>query len=176
MRGICKRFPGVQALQDAGLEVLPGEVHVLLGENGAGKSTLVKILCGQYAADSGGMTFAGQSIRPASPLEAERLGLVMIHQEFNLVPGLTVAENVFLGHEPTRAGLIRSEAMREGAQRLLSRRGGARGSRARPAVRRGPQDLPRLHQLRTAHRGRPPDPRDAPVAGVSRARGRSRTG
>jgi ribose transport system ATP-binding protein len=121
MRGICKRFPGVQALQDAGLEVLPGEVHVLLGENGAGKSTLVKILCGQYAADSGGMTFAGQSIRPASPLEAERLGLVMIHQEFNLVPALTVAENVFLGHEPTRGGLIRIEAMREGARQLLAK-------------------------------------------------------
>jgi ribose transport system ATP-binding protein len=101
MRGICKRFPGVQALQDAGLEVSPGEVHVLLGENGAGKSTLMKILCGQYAADSGSVEFAGQTIEPTSPLAAERQGLVMIHQEFNLVPGLTVAENVFLGHEPT---------------------------------------------------------------------------
>jgi ABC-type sugar transport system ATPase subunit len=121
MQGICKRFPGVHALRAAELEVVPGEVHVLLGENGAGKSTLVKILCGQYGADSGSITFAGEAIRPASPLEAERLGLVMIHQEFNLVPGLTVAENVFLGHEPTRAGLIRSEAMREGAQRLLGR-------------------------------------------------------
>ena len=121
MHGICKRFPGVQALRDAELEVVPGEVHVLLGENGAGKSTLVKILCGQYAADSGSMTFAGEAIRPASPLEAERLGLVMIHQEFNLVSGLTVADNVFLGHEPTRGGLIRSEAMRDGARRLLGK-------------------------------------------------------
>jgi ribose transport system ATP-binding protein len=121
MRGICKRFPGVQALQDAGLEVLPGEVHVLLGENGAGKSTLMKILCGQYAADSGVVTFAGQAIRPASPLEAELRGLVMIHQELNLVPGLTVAENVFLGHEPTRGGLIRSDAMREGSHHLLAK-------------------------------------------------------
>jgi ribose transport system ATP-binding protein len=121
MHGICKRFPGVQALRDAELEVVPGEVHVLLGENGAGKSTLVKILCGQYAADSGSITFAGEAIRPASPLEAERLGLVMIHQEFNLVSGLTVAENVFLGHEPTRAGLIRNEAMREGTRRLLAK-------------------------------------------------------
>ncbi len=120
MRGICKRFPGVQALQDAGLEVSRGEVHVLLGENGAGKSTLVKILCGQYAADSGSVVFAGQTIEPASPLEAERQGLVMIHQEFNLVPGLTVAENVFLGHEPTRAGLIKSEAMRRESRRLLA--------------------------------------------------------
>jgi ribose transport system ATP-binding protein len=121
MRGICKHFPGVQALQDAELEVLPSEVHVLLGENGAGKSTLMKILCGQYAADSGVVTFAGQTIRPASPLEAELRGLVMIHQELNLVPGLTVAENIFLGHEPTRGGLIRSEAMREGSQHLLAK-------------------------------------------------------
>ncbi len=121
MRGICKRFPGVQALEDAELEVLPGEVHVLLGENGAGKSTLMKVLCGQYLADSGVVTFAGQNIRPASPLEAELEGLVMIHQELNLVPGLTVAENVFLGHEPTRAALIRSEAMREGSRRLLAK-------------------------------------------------------
>jgi ribose transport system ATP-binding protein len=121
MRGICKRFPGVQALQDAELEVLPGEVHVLLGENGAGKSTLVKILCGQYTADAGVVTFEGETIRPTSPLEAERLGLVMMHQEFNLVPGLTVAENIFLGHEPTRGGLIRLEAMREGARHLLAK-------------------------------------------------------
>ena len=121
MHGICKRFPGVQALRDAELEVLPGEVHVLLGENGAGKSTLVKILCGQYGADSGSITFAGEAIRPASPLDAERVGLVMIHQEFNLVSGLTVADNVFLGHELTRGGLIRSEAMREAARRLLGK-------------------------------------------------------
>ena len=119
MRGICKRFPGVQALQDAELEVVPGEVHVLLGENGAGKSTLVKVLCGQYPGDSGSVTFEGQAIKASSPLEAERLGFVMIHQEFNLVPGLTVAENVFLGHEPTRGGLIQGDAMRQGAQDLL---------------------------------------------------------
>ena len=121
MQGICKRFPGVQALQDAGVEVVPGEVHVLLGENGAGKSTLVKILCGQYAADSGSVVLAGRTIRPASPLEAEREGLVMIHQEFNLVPGLTVAENLFLAHEPTRVGLIDGEAMRRESRYLLGR-------------------------------------------------------
>jgi ribose transport system ATP-binding protein len=121
MSGICKRFPGVQALQEADLEVLPGEVHVLLGENGAGKSTLVKVLCGQYIADSGSVTFAGEVGQPVSPLEAERRGLIMIHQEFSLVAGLTVAENVFLGHEPTQAGIIRSEEMRAGARRLLER-------------------------------------------------------
>ncbi len=119
MHGICKRFPGVQALQDASLQVLPGEVHVLLGENGAGKSTLMKILCGQYAPDAGTVTLAGRAIRPATPLEAERLGLVMIHQELNLVPGLTVAENIYLGHEPTRNGLILGESLRRGARELL---------------------------------------------------------
>jgi len=121
MAGIDKRFPGVQALKTAGLEVLPGEVHVLLGENGAGKSTLMKVLCGQYAADGGELEFNGSSIRPTGPLDAERLGLVMIHQELNLVPGLTVAENIFLGHEPTTGGLIGDRAMADGARDLLSR-------------------------------------------------------
>jgi ribose transport system ATP-binding protein len=119
MRGISKRFPGVQALQDASLDVLPGEVHVLLGENGAGKSTLMKILCGQYAADAGTVTLEGRAIRPTNPLEATRSGLVMIHQELNLVPGLSVAENIFLGHEPTRSGLIHGESMRRRARELL---------------------------------------------------------
>ncbi|MBD3850852.1 MAG: sugar ABC transporter ATP-binding protein, partial [Acidobacteria bacterium] len=113
MTGVCKRFPGVQALQDATLEVSPGEVHVLLGENGAGKSTLMKVLCGQYAADNGKITFGDRTIAPESPIEAERLGLVIIHQELNLIPGLTVAENIFLGHEPTRGGFILGEVMRE---------------------------------------------------------------
>jgi len=111
MSGICKRFPGVQALQDAALDVSAGEVHVLLGENGAGKSTLMKVLCGQYAADAGAVMLAGEAISPASPLEAEAYRLIMIHQELNLVPGLTVAENIFLGHEPTSLGLIRTEEM-----------------------------------------------------------------
>jgi ribose transport system ATP-binding protein len=121
MRGICKRFPGVQALQNAELEVIPGEVHVLLGENGAGKSTLMKVLCGQHPPDIGDVELAGVSIRPDSPLEAGRLGLVMIHQELNLVPGLTVAENIFLGNEPATGGLIRGEEMRHRSRELLGR-------------------------------------------------------
>jgi ribose transport system ATP-binding protein len=121
MRGVCKRFPGVQALQDATLDVAPGEVHVLLGENGAGKSTLMKVLCGQYAADEGDISLAGQAIEPESPIEAERLGLVMIHQELNLIPGLTVAENIFLGHEPTRGGFILGDVMRQTSAELLRR-------------------------------------------------------
>jgi ribose transport system ATP-binding protein len=121
MTGICKGFPGVQALQNASLEVVPGEVHVLLGENGAGKSTLMKVLCGQYVADHGTISFAKRPIAPESPIEAERLGLVMIHQELNLIPGLTVAENIFLGHEPTRGGLILGDAMRQISAELLRR-------------------------------------------------------
>jgi ribose transport system ATP-binding protein len=121
MSGIDKHFPGVQALKSAGLEVLPGEVHVLLGENGAGKSTLMKILCGQYAADAGEVVFAGSVVEPTGPLEAERLGLVMIHQELNLVPGLTVAENIFLGHEPTAGGVIADGQMSSESRDLLRR-------------------------------------------------------
>ena len=123
MTGICKRFPGVQALQDAALEVETGEVHVLLGENGAGKSTLMKVLCGQYMADDGNISFANQTIAPENPIEAERLGLVMIHQELNLIPGLTVAENIYLGHEPTRGGFILSDVIRQTSAELLRRVG-----------------------------------------------------
>jgi len=121
MRGICKRFPGVQALLDADLEVEAGEVHVLLGENGAGKSTLMKVLCGQHVADAGTITFQGRTITPERPLDAARYGLVMIHQELNLIPGLTVSENIFLGHEPTSGGLIRDDVMREVSRELLHR-------------------------------------------------------
>ena len=123
MQGISKRFPGVQALQEASLEVLTGEVHVVLGENGAGKSTLMKVLCGQHRPDAGTVTFLDRRIAPSSPQEAERLGLAMIHQELSLVPGLTVAENIFLGREPTSNGLIGSSSMTSQARELLRRLG-----------------------------------------------------
>ena len=100
---------------------MAGEVHVLLGENGAGKSTLMKVLCGQHRKDSGTITFSGQTLEPTSPLAAEQLGLIMIHQELNLVPGLTVAENIFLGHEPTSMGLTREDAMRRDSRRCFAR-------------------------------------------------------
>jgi len=123
MRGISKAFPGVQALSDARMELRPGEVHVLLGENGAGKSTLMKILCGQYPGDSGAVELDGEQIALSSPHEAEKLGLIMIHQELNLVGGLTVAQNIYLGHEPTNWGLIDGARMRQGARDLLRRLG-----------------------------------------------------
>jgi inositol transport system ATP-binding protein len=97
---ISKRFPGVQALDDASLEVLPGEIHALLGENGAGKSTLIKILSGAQLPDSGTIEFGGQSLTFVSPHDAQRRGIVTIYQEFTLTPNMTIAENVFIGREP----------------------------------------------------------------------------
>jgi ribose transport system ATP-binding protein len=100
MSGIVKRYPGVVALDGVDFEVRRGEVHVLLGENGAGKSTLVKILAGAVRRDAGAMEIEGRSCDLATPREARAAGVSIIYQEFNLVPGLTVAENIFLGREP----------------------------------------------------------------------------
>src|ERR1700730_17905543 len=97
---IGKRFPGVQALDNAGLVVLPGEIHALLGENGAGKSTLINILSGAQQPDSGTIEFGGQRITVISPHDAQRRGIVTIYQEFTLAPNMTIAENVFIGREP----------------------------------------------------------------------------
>jgi len=102
--GITKRFPGVVALNDVCFDVRAGEVHALLGENGAGKSTLMKILAGVYKADEGHVLLEGRQCDPASPLEAKRLGIVLVHQELSLVPEMTVAENIFLGSLPRRLG------------------------------------------------------------------------
>lgn len=123
MQGISKAFPGVQALQDAQLELRRGEVHVLLGENGAGKSTLMKVLCGQYPADSGTIDLDGQRVAPSSPHTAQQLGIIMIHQELNLVPSLSAAQNIFLGHEPTRLGVFDADTMRNTSRELLGRLG-----------------------------------------------------
>lgn len=97
---IRKRFSGVQALDDAGLEMLPGEIHALLGENGAGKSTLIKILSGAQQPDSGTIEFSGQTVVMVSPHDAQRRGIATIYQEFTLAPNMTIAENVFIGREP----------------------------------------------------------------------------
>jgi ribose transport system ATP-binding protein len=120
MQGITKRFPGVVALDDVSLEVLPGELHAICGENGAGKSTLMKILSGVYQPDAGGMVLAGESVHFANTREAERAGIAIIHQELALVDDLPVLANVFLGRERrNRFGLLDERSMaRETAQLL----------------------------------------------------------
>src|SRR5262245_4860076 len=102
MRGIRKAFPGVVALDGVDLTLYPGEVHVLLGENGAGKSTLMKILSGAYRKDSGDILIGGRDANIQSPRDALARGIRIIYQELNLVPHLSVAENIFLGAAPTR--------------------------------------------------------------------------
>jgi rhamnose transport system ATP-binding protein len=103
LRDISKSFPGVRALDDVSFDVLPGEVHALLGENGAGKSTLIKIVSGVYPPDSGDLEVDGQSAHFSSPGEAQTKGIATIYQEFSLYSELTVAENIFAGHMPRTA-------------------------------------------------------------------------
>ena len=99
---INKHFPGVHALKDAQFDVRRGEVHALLGENGAGKSTLIKIVSGVYPPDTGEMTLDGQSVHFTNPREAQQAGIATIYQELGLYPELSVAENIFMGHAPTK--------------------------------------------------------------------------
>ena len=106
MAGIAKSFPGVQALRGVDFTVGRGEVHALLGENGAGKSTLLKILAGAQHPDAGSITFDGAERQLANPHAAQQLGIVTIYQEFNLIPTLSVAENVFVGRLPVRLGRV----------------------------------------------------------------------
>ena len=123
VEGIRKSFPGVLALDGVDFDLHRGEVHVLLGENGAGKSTLIKMLSGAYRPDGGRILVDGQEIRIRSAQDAERAGIATIYQEFNLVPDLTVAENIFLGRQPRRFGLVDRGRMEAAAQKLLTRVG-----------------------------------------------------
>ena len=99
MRGVCKRFPGVVALDRVDFDLRAGEVHVLLGENGAGKSSLMKVLCGAYRADAGEFYYKGEPVAINSAADAQKLGIAVIFQEFSLVPFLNVSQNIFLGRE-----------------------------------------------------------------------------
>ncbi len=121
IRGLGKSFPGVRALQGVDFTVRRGEIHALMGENGAGKSTLIKVLTGVYHRDSGDTRLDGQSIRPGSPREAEACGISTVYQEVNLIPHLSVAENICLGRQPTVFGFVRWRAIRERAERALRR-------------------------------------------------------
>jgi len=123
MQAIRKSFPGVLALDDASLEVEPGEVHVLLGENGAGKSTLMKILSGSLRKDSGRISLDGAEVEIQGPRHAQQLGIRTIYQELNLVPPLSAAANIFLGDEPGRWGVLDRRAAEREAARLLQELG-----------------------------------------------------
>ncbi|WP_343216601.1 sugar ABC transporter ATP-binding protein [Deinococcus aestuarii] len=118
--GISKRFGPVEVLRDVSFGVRRGEVHALLGENGAGKSTLVKILGGYHAPSAGSVLLEGQPVHFTSSRDAEARGIVLIHQEFNLAEDLTVAQNIYLGHEPGSV-LIDDRAMEAGARAALER-------------------------------------------------------
>jgi ribose transport system ATP-binding protein len=129
VRGVSKAFPGVQALDNVDFEVYPGEVLALLGENGAGKSTLMKILSGAYHMDKGEIWLRGQQVTPQDPHHAQKLGISIIYQEFNLTPNQNVATNIFLGREPYEKGLgglvrfVDRRSMRREAAKLLERVG-----------------------------------------------------
>ncbi len=121
IKGLSKSFPGVNALQSVDLTVRAGEVHALMGENGAGKSTLIKVLTGFYARDAGDIIFDGRSFNVASPVEATRDGISTVYQEINLIPGLSVAENICIGREPKRFGLIDWPRVRKRAKAALKK-------------------------------------------------------
>ncbi|WP_328446296.1 sugar ABC transporter ATP-binding protein [Streptomyces sp. NBC_00386] len=124
MSGITKSFPGVRALDGVDLDVQAGEVHCLLGQNGAGKSTLIKVLSGAHQPDTGTIAWHGEPVTLRSPIAAMRLGIATIYQELDLVEGLSVAENVHLGHEPTTAGfVVRGRAARTATALLFKRLG-----------------------------------------------------
>ncbi|HZZ42402.1 MAG TPA: sugar ABC transporter ATP-binding protein [Tepidisphaeraceae bacterium] len=121
MRGIRKVYPGVRALDGVDFLVRVGEVHALLGENGAGKSTLIKVMTGATRRDGGEILLAGKEIWPGSTKEAQEAGISTVYQEINLVPTLSVAENLFLGREPRRLGMIRWGQVKKRARAALER-------------------------------------------------------
>ncbi|MCQ9388178.1 sugar ABC transporter ATP-binding protein [Brevibacterium sp. 50QC2O2] len=130
IRGASKSFPGVKALDAVDLDLYPGEVLALIGENGAGKSTLMKLLSGVYSPDAGEFFVDGQQVTIEDTKRAEELGIAIIHQEFNLIDDLTVAQNIYLGREPRRGPFISDAAMIRDAQALFDRLGLALDPRA----------------------------------------------
>ena len=119
--GITKHFPGVLALDDVSVEFFPGEVHAVVGENGAGKSTLMKVLAGAYRPDSGTILLDGRPVVFNHPSEAQAAGISIIYQEFNLLAERTVMENIFLGREPNRFGVIDYGQLEEDTRAVLKR-------------------------------------------------------
>jgi ribose transport system ATP-binding protein len=123
LAGVRKEFPGVVALDNVHFELRRVEVHAICGENGAGKSTLMKIISGVYQPTAGTIRYKGEEVRYASPRESEAAGIAIIHQELNLVPHLTVAENIFLSREPRRGPFVDRRKLKAGAKACLDRLG-----------------------------------------------------
>jgi simple sugar transport system ATP-binding protein len=119
VKGLTKSFTATQALSDVDFTLYPGEVHAVLGENGAGKSTLIKLITGVYRKDTGIILIEGQEVEPHSPREAQELGISAVYQEINLVPTLSVAENIFLGRQPMFFGFVNMRAANRKADELL---------------------------------------------------------
>ena len=119
-KGICKYFPGVKALENVDFSLRKGEIMALLGENGAGKSTLVKTLTGVYQRDGGEITLDGQSISPQNTAHAQHLGIGTVYQEVNLLPNMSVMDNLFIGNEPKKWGFVDRKTMAEKARRIVT--------------------------------------------------------
>lgn len=118
--GLSKFFPGVKALDNVNFSLRRGEIMALLGENGAGKSTLIKALTGVYHADRGTIWLEGQAISPKNTAHAQQLGIGTVYQEVNLLPNMSVADNLFIGREPRRFGLLRRKEMEARATALMA--------------------------------------------------------
>jgi ribose transport system ATP-binding protein len=146
MEGVRKVFPGVVALDGVDFDLRRGEVHVLLGENGAGKSTLIKMLSGANRPDGGRILVDDAEVRIHGAQDAERLGIATIYQEFNLVPALSVAENIFLGRQPRRFGFLDRKRMNADAAVLLARV----GIDVDPTTRVGELGIARLQMVEIA--------------------------
>jgi simple sugar transport system ATP-binding protein len=121
LRGIKKSFPGVKALAGIDFTLNRGEIHALMGENGAGKSTLIKVLTGVYQRDSGTIRLGGAEIDPRSPQEAQQAGISTVYQEVNLIPHLSIAENISLGRQPKRMGFLRWSEINRRAEKAVAR-------------------------------------------------------
>lgn len=132
-RNIAKRFGAVIALSDGGLTLEKGEIHALLGANGSGKSTLSKVIAGTISRDSGALRFEGRDLDPKSPREAEALGIALFYQELSLIPQLSVADNIFLGHEPRgKAGFLDRKRLHAETSALIGRFAGVAGDGLTP--------------------------------------------
>ena len=121
IKGLSKGFPGVQALQDVDFTLRSGEIHALMGQNGAGKSTLIKVLTGLYKKDAGTMLLEGRPFEFGSPEEAPKHGISTVYQEVNLIPNLSVAENIYLGRQPKRFGAIDWPTLNRNAEEAVKR-------------------------------------------------------